>query len=111
VPTPTITLTPSPTPPTECPGDCDGNGAVGINELIVGVNIALNTLAASACRPFDINGNTAVEIDELITCVNAALRGCSATSAAGRALRGQNETAGADRQAEFRTPVQGDSAP
>ena len=78
--TPTRTATRTPTH-TECPGDCDGSGTVGINELIVGVNIALNTLPVRACTPFDIDGDTAVEINELIAGVNAALNGCSAGSA------------------------------
>jgi hypothetical protein len=81
VPTSTLTPTPSPTAETECVGDCDGDGRVDINELILGVNIALNAQPVSACPPFDTNGSGAVEIDELIGGVNAALGGCGARAA------------------------------
>lgn len=40
-----------------CVGDCDGNGTVAINELIVGVNIALGLAARAACTAFDPNGD------------------------------------------------------
>ncbi len=36
-----------------CQGDCDGSGAVGVNELVTGVNIALNLAAVEDCPPFD----------------------------------------------------------
>ncbi|MBX3027371.1 hypothetical protein KF840_20930 [bacterium] len=74
VPTPIPTIT----PPPACPGDCDGNRTVAINELIVGVNIALGSASIDACRAFDSNGDGAVAINELITGVNAALGGCPA---------------------------------
>ena len=72
--------TPSPTPtPTEvatCVGDCNGDGEVTVNELIVGVNIALGSQPASACPAFDVNGDGMVTIPELIQGVNNALEGC-----------------------------------
>jgi cysteine-rich repeat protein len=86
LPTPSPTPTPSgPLPPTatvtrppgSCVGDCDGNGAVTVDELITGVNIALGSLPLSTCRGFDANGDGAVTIDELIRAVNDALSGCS----------------------------------
>jgi hypothetical protein len=92
--TPTRTLTPSPTLPggsgtptatrtpggPDCAGDCDGNGSVGINELIQGVNIALGNAAASTCTAFDLDGNGQVSINELIAGVNSAQGGCAAAS-------------------------------
>jgi len=33
----------------QCAGDCDGNGAVAINEIILAVNIALGEDDVSAC--------------------------------------------------------------
>jgi cysteine-rich repeat protein len=62
-----------------CVGDCNGDNSVAINELIIGVNIALGTSAVSACPSFDTNGDNMVAINELIAAVNAALGGCGGT--------------------------------
>jgi len=72
--------TPTPTePPIDgCPGDCNGDGEVTINELIIGVNIALGSASIDDCPAFDLNGNGTVEINELIAAVNIALNGCEA---------------------------------
>jgi hypothetical protein len=78
---PTSTQTESPTArPTRaaCVGDCDGSGEVRINELIVGVGIALGTTPLDACSAFAPNGSGAVEINELVAAVNNALNGCAA---------------------------------
>jgi hypothetical protein len=61
--------------PPACTGDCDGNGMVAINELILGVNIALGLEAADACPAFT-NADGMVDIAQLITGVNNALGGC-----------------------------------
>lgn len=61
----------------QCAGDCNTDGAVAINELIVGVNIALGAAEVSACASFDTNGDGTVVINELIAAVNNALNGCS----------------------------------
>ena len=61
-----------------CVGDCDGSGTVTIDELILGVNIALGSGELSACPVFDTDGTGRVEIYELIAAVNNALNGCSA---------------------------------
>jgi hypothetical protein len=61
---------------TTCVGDCNGNNVVTINELILGVNIALGTTNLSQCPAFDPNGDGKVGINELITGVNNALNGC-----------------------------------
>lgn len=65
-----------------CVGDCDGNGQVAINELIVGVNIALDLSNVAECRSFDVDGNGAVSVDELIRAVNVALAECTAMGTA-----------------------------
>ena len=62
-----------------CPGDCNGNHVVAIDELIRGVRIALGELELSACPPFDTNSSESVSISELVSAVNAALRGCPVT--------------------------------
>lgn len=59
-----------------CPGDCDGDGAVRVNELLTGVNIALDPTAFGLCPSFDADGDVSVEIGELVAAVNAALTGC-----------------------------------
>ncbi len=61
-----------------CPGDCNGNGEVTIDELITGVNIALGNAPVSNCPAFDRSGDGEVTIDDLIAAVNAALTGCPA---------------------------------
>ena len=60
----------------QCVGDCNGNGMVQINELILGVNIALGTFPISMCPSFDCQNNGTVPINCLIQGVNNALNGC-----------------------------------
>jgi hypothetical protein len=68
---------PSPTPTiVACFGDCDGNGAVTVDEMIRGVAIGLGSLPPSACPAMDRNGSGEVTIDELIAALNNALDGC-----------------------------------
>lgn len=59
-----------------CTGDCDGNLQVTVNELILGVNIALQNLSLSLCPNFDSNDNASVAVNELLQAVNNALCGC-----------------------------------
>lgn len=68
-PTPTAT-------PAQCTGDCNGDRQVSINELILGVNIALDNVLLNACPAFDTSHDGVVGINELIEAVNAALAGC-----------------------------------
>ena len=76
-PTPTVTpVPPTSTPGGPCIGDCDESGSVGINELILGVNIVLGTTLLSACPAFDPNGTSMVTIANLIAAVGNALNGC-----------------------------------
>lgn len=59
-----------------CPGDCDGSGDVTVDELVLGVNIALDATGIDRCSSFDTNGDHAVTIEELLQGVNAALYSC-----------------------------------
>jgi hypothetical protein len=59
-----------------CAGDCDEDKKVAINELIVGVNIALGSAGLNDCPSFDTSGNTKVDINELVKAVNNALNSC-----------------------------------
>jgi Protein of unknown function (DUF1566)/NHL repeat len=62
-----------------CIGDCDNGGAVTVDELVKGINIALGTLPLDQCPQFDCNGTGQVTVDCVITAVSAALNGCQAT--------------------------------
>lgn len=80
---PGVTPTPTATPgATLCVGDCDGDGQVTVDEIILGVNIALGEADISACPAFDVDGSGEVTVDELVQAVDNALNGCGATSAA-----------------------------
>src|SRR5262249_51179763 len=78
--TPTSTQTPTPTPTTPAPtptlapcvGDCNQDGEVRANELIIGVNISSGTADVSACPPFDRDGSGTVTLSELVAGVNSA---------------------------------------
>jgi hypothetical protein len=59
-----------------CAGDCSADGEVTVDELVLGVNIALGNTALSQCRSFDSSGDGEVTVDELIGAVNSALTGC-----------------------------------
>jgi hypothetical protein len=53
-----------------CEGDCDGDRAVAIDEIIRGVRIAFGEAAVSDCRAMDRDGNGAVTVNELVAAVN-----------------------------------------
>jgi hypothetical protein len=85
-PTPTVTGSPVSTATTiatptvgagQCIGDCDRSNSVSINELVLGVNIALARATLAACPPFDQNDSGGVEVNELVAAVNRALQGCN----------------------------------
>lgn len=63
-------------PRAACPGDCNADGEVTINELITGVNIALGSASVDSCEGVDVNGDGEVTINELIAAVNNGLNGC-----------------------------------
>src|SRR5262245_59791115 len=52
-----------------CVGDCNGSGMVEINELILGVNIALGNTPVSMCPSFACTGNDTVPINCLLQVV------------------------------------------
>jgi hypothetical protein len=72
-PTPTPTSTP-PTPP--CVGDCNTDGAVTIDELILGVNITLGITYIGACPNLAESLCLGLECFPLMVAVNNALHGC-----------------------------------
>ena len=62
-------------PPPPCVGNCNGDGVVTIDELILGVNIVLELRPVDACPAF-ANSQGMVDIAQLIKGVNNALGGC-----------------------------------
>jgi len=60
-----------------CPGDCDGDGAVAVTELLMGVRIALGHSTLTACTDADADVSGSVSIDELVAAIGSALSGCS----------------------------------
>jgi 6-phosphogluconolactonase (cycloisomerase 2 family) len=59
-----------------CVGDCHGDGAVTIDELLTGVSIALGTAPLSRCPEFDADGDDQVTLGDILAAINAALSGC-----------------------------------
>lgn len=60
-----------------CTGDCGGDGNVTVDEIVLGVNIALGAAAVGGCSAMDADGNGQVTVDEIITAIGSALGGCS----------------------------------
>ena len=61
----------------ECAGDCDGSGAVTVDEIVTLVGIALGSNPLSACLIADADHNAQITIDEIVKAVNKALNGCA----------------------------------
>lgn len=59
-----------------CVGDCDASATVTVDEILVGVNIALGQRALALCRAFDRDGSDTLTVDELVSGVDAGLNGC-----------------------------------
>jgi subtilase family serine protease len=59
-----------------CSGDCNGDGAVTVDEIVTAVHIALGAQPVSTCEPADANGDGSVTVDELLQLVHRALNGC-----------------------------------
>ncbi len=60
-----------------CPGDCDGDEAVSVNEVIVAVRVLLDRAPLSDCVAIDADGDGAVTVGELVVAVRSGLDGCS----------------------------------
>ncbi|HSP98016.1 MAG TPA: hypothetical protein VL049_12325 [Candidatus Dormibacteraeota bacterium] len=54
-------------------GDCDQNQHVTVDEVLLGVNIALGQAPVDSCRRFDGDDDNAVSVDELLAAVDALL--------------------------------------
>jgi hypothetical protein len=71
-----VTVTPG--PPGQCAGDCNRNGIVTVNEVVLGVNVALERAGATidACREMDTDQDGTLTVDELVQAVGSLLEGC-----------------------------------
>lgn len=74
-----VCLAAGPLPAQSCPGDCNGNGTVSIDELVLGVRISLGDAPLAQCPAFDATPDGELRIDELIRGVGSAANGCPAT--------------------------------
>jgi hypothetical protein len=60
-----------------CPGDCNEDRVVTIDELLSGVNLLLADASGDRCGALDVNDDGRMTIDELIRAINSALNGCA----------------------------------
>jgi ELWxxDGT repeat protein len=75
--------------PAGCAGDCNGDGAVSVAELITMVNIALGNMGMPECEAGDGNDDGQIAIDEILKAVNSALNGCPMPDVSGTRQRDQ----------------------
>jgi hypothetical protein len=60
----------------DCFGDCNGDAAVSIAELIGAVSIALGSAPFDSCANADADRDGTLRINDLIASVTSALQGC-----------------------------------
>jgi hypothetical protein len=70
-----ITIT-DPAGSTGCLMDCNDDDRVTVDEIILGVNIALGITPLNRCPLADANGDNQLTIDELISALRALFHGC-----------------------------------
>lgn len=61
----------------QCVGDCGLDGSVTVDEIVIGLGIALGQGDLGSCAPFDRSRDNAVTVDEILAAVDAALNGCT----------------------------------
>jgi sugar lactone lactonase YvrE len=71
-----VTLLVTASPAAACTGDCDGSGTVTVDEILLGVNVALGEESVARCSVFDSDIDTQVTVDELLSSVSSGLQGC-----------------------------------
>jgi hypothetical protein len=74
-----------PGPPLECAGDCNDDGLVEIDELVLAVRVLLGEAVAEACPAFGEDGT--VDAERLRLAVGRALAGCPGRAAAAAQAR------------------------
>ena len=73
----------------ECAGDCNGDGAVSVDELVTAVQISLANASLEDCPSLDTRGDGIVSIDEIVTAVVTALDGCAEVPEIGELVSGR----------------------
>lgn len=63
-----------------CTGDCDANGEVTVDEIVIAVNVALGNADADECAAADVNADGSVTVDEILNAITHALNGCAVPS-------------------------------
>ena len=63
-------------PAAACPGDCDADDTVTVDEIVTAVGIALGASAIAACPAADTDSGGTVTVDEIVAALDAALGGC-----------------------------------
>lgn len=63
-----------------CAGDCTGEGAVTVDELVRATEIALGARPLYDCGGLDVDGDGRVTVEEIVTALDRALTGCNPAS-------------------------------
>ncbi len=91
-----------------CAGDCNADNRVRVDELVLGVNIALERADWERCPTFDADGDERVDVSELVSAVGNAQDGCPEGDEAVfliRACRGGEVPAGQTFRILLRDPA------
>lgn len=73
---PAAIIQPRAVAPPACVGDCNGDGAVTVGEILIMIAIGLGDTGVLPCLAGDANGDGQVTIDEILAAVDTALQGC-----------------------------------
>ena len=65
-----------------CAGDCDGDGSVGVHEVITAVDIALGRADLDTCRGADRDGDGIAALDELGASIRNSIESCAGATPA-----------------------------
>jgi hypothetical protein len=60
----------------QCPGDCDTDGAATVDELLYGVSVLLGRSPLGRCAVLDRDQDATVSVNEIVAAVDSALSGC-----------------------------------
>lgn len=59
-----------------CTGDCNGDGAIRVDEILRGVNILLDRQPLDDCRAMDGDNSVSISVADLVQAVIGAIEGC-----------------------------------